>query len=262
MDRYPDIPRELKAMRRWVGAFAGSKTPMRLSGEGPASSTLPLTWGDYQEAMRALDKGRCDQVGYVFDGDGIVGIDLDQGFDQEGFLTPLATRIMARCHSYTEISRSGRGLHILVKGKLPFGGRNNLRGVEIYQKGRYFILTGRALIYRELVQNQEAIDWILESQFQDVRRGPGKTSHLPAYYAGCWEAPRDGRVPLRPSYPPIPRGCRNLCLTSLAGALHNLGYPREELFDELMICNRAACKPPLGEGEVAGIAASVSRYRR
>jgi primase-polymerase (primpol)-like protein len=46
--------------------------------------------------------------------------------------------------SYTEITPSGRGLHILVRGDLP-SGRRRKGGIEMYQKGHYFTVTGRHL---------------------------------------------------------------------------------------------------------------------
>lgn len=67
-------------------------------------------------------------------------------------MNPLASDIISHCGSYTEKSRSGRGVHILLKGSLPFKGRNNRAGVEIYRSGRYFIMTGKVIIYSEIIE--------------------------------------------------------------------------------------------------------------
>ncbi|MDE6834030.1 MAG: hypothetical protein K2J39_07295, partial [Ruminococcus sp.] len=46
--------------------------------------------------------------------------------------------------SYTEISQSGHGLHIICRGKLPEGARRKGK-FEMYDRGRYFIMTGNPL---------------------------------------------------------------------------------------------------------------------
>jgi putative DNA primase/helicase len=47
-------------------------------------------------------------------------------------------------NSYTEISPSGKGLHIIIKGKLPAKGRRK-DGIEIYDKARFFTVTGNRM---------------------------------------------------------------------------------------------------------------------
>jgi hypothetical protein len=119
-----------------------------------ASSTDPSTWGTYAEARAAVDNGRADGPGYVFDPDtGIAGIDLDDCLDTEtGEIDPVALSIIRRLDSYTEISPSGRGVHIYVRAvvggkgvrkktsKTPWGGQ-----FENYDRGRFFTFTGHHL---------------------------------------------------------------------------------------------------------------------
>lgn len=107
---------------------------------------------------------------------------------------------------------------------ISFTGRNNRNGVEIYRTARYFIMTGDTLLYDKIIDNQEAIDYIVERYFPEMRESEN-TGVAPKIYTPKWEKPMiDGRVKLRPVYPLIPNGCRNICLTSLAGMLHNQGY--------------------------------------
>ena len=47
-------------------------------------------------------------------------------------------------NSYTELSQSGNGIHIICKGRLPEGARRKGK-VEMYDKGRYFIMTGNSI---------------------------------------------------------------------------------------------------------------------
>src|SRR5690606_17616294 len=90
-----------------------------------------------------------DGVGFVFtEGDPFVGIDLDGVRDPKtGALDDLARTIVRSMNSYTEVSPSGRGLHIIVQGQLPNGHAlartlSNGRRIELYSQGRYFTVTG------------------------------------------------------------------------------------------------------------------------
>jgi len=100
----------------------------------------PETWGAFDVALGNVEDGKADGVGFVL-GDGIVGIDLDGCRDPEtGELEDWAQRIVEDLDSYTEVSPSGTGLHILVRGFLPPGRRR--RGpIEMYAGGRYFTVT-------------------------------------------------------------------------------------------------------------------------
>jgi putative DNA primase/helicase len=64
-------------------------------------------------------------IGYVFSAeDPYTGIDLDKCRDPEtGTIEEWAQEIIISLRSYTEISPSGRGVHIIVRGKLPPEGR-------------------------------------------------------------------------------------------------------------------------------------------
>ena len=257
-----NIPKELKELNQWVCAKEGSKVPQRVFMDGAASSTDESTWSSFDMAKSSVENGYNDYVGFVFNDNGIVGVDIDDGYDEEGFLSPLAADIIGVCHSYTERSRSGRGFHILLKGDLPFKGKNNRNGVEIYKTARYFIMTGDVLLYDAIIDNQEAIDYIVDKYFPEMRESEGKC-FTPKIYEPKWDNPiEDGKIKLRPNYPPITPGSRNICLTSLAGMLHSQGYSTQAIYDELTYCNAIACKPMLHDSEVTAIVNSVTRYKR
>lgn len=255
-----NIPYEIRGLEQWVCTKGDSKVPIDVNTNRSASSTDPETWSDYHHAFMKVFDGECNHVGFVFNNNGIVGIDIDAGYE-DGLLSPLATDIIGRCKSYTEKSKSGRGFHILVKGDIPFKGKNNLNGVEIYKQARFFIMTGDVLLYNEIIENQEAIDYILNKYFPNTQKESGNTFENKIYNP-TWEKPQDGKIKLRPVYPKIHDGCRNICLTSLAGMLHNQGYTPQQIFDELSYCNAVACTPMLPEQEVESIVCSVTRYKR
>lgn len=257
-----NIPQEIQSLDQWVCSRSDSKMPMRAFEFTPASSTAPHTWSSFETAINAVADGKYEYIGFVFHDNGIVGVDIDSGYDEEGFISPLAADIIGKCESYTEKSKSGRGFHILLRGNLPFKGKNNRNGVEIYKTARYFIMTGDTLLYDSIIDNQEAIDYIVDKYFPEMRESENK-GVAPKIYTPIWEKPMiDGRIKLRPVYPLIPNGCRNICLTSLAGVLHNQGYSPQAIYDELTYCNTVACEPMLPDGEVVTIVNSVTRYKR
>jgi putative DNA primase/helicase len=147
-----EIPEDLKDLRRWPvwrleerdGKL--TKVPYSPLTGRKASSTDPDTWGSYFEAIKAYTEGGYDGVGFVFSPeDGISGIDLDDCRDPEtGELEPWAADIVRDIGSYAEVSPSGRGVHIIARGELPPGGRRKGK-VEMYDRGRFFTMTGRRL---------------------------------------------------------------------------------------------------------------------
>ena len=258
---YLNIPAELREEKAWVNVWDSSKVPMQATVRKAASSSNPDTWSNYIDAEHNVQHGYYDGLGYVFHDTGIVGIDIDDGF-ADGLLNPLAADIIGHCQSYTEKSRSGRGVHILLRGNLPFKGKNNREAVEIYKSNRFFIMTGKVLIYKEIIENQAAIDYVVEKYFPDVAKDNNAPIKNARIYSTIYRRPENGKLALRPEYPPITPGSRNLSLTSLAGQLHNQGYTKAEIYKELLYANEKACNPPLPCSEIESIVNSVTRYRR
>jgi hypothetical protein len=142
------IPAALRNERRWVNArieMRGAKAakvpycphdPTR-----KADTTDPGTWSDYGTARRLVEHGDFPALGFVL-GDGFVGVDLDACRDPEtGVVEPWAQSIISDLDSYTEVSLSETGVHIICRGALPPGGRRKGQ-VEMYEDARYFVMTG------------------------------------------------------------------------------------------------------------------------
>jgi hypothetical protein len=85
-------------------------------------------------------------IGFVFTPeDDLCGVDLDGCLDPAtGEIEGWAQEIIEELNSYTEISPSGTGVHILVKGELP-SERNRRGKFEAYDRARYFTITGKHL---------------------------------------------------------------------------------------------------------------------
>jgi putative DNA primase/helicase len=153
-----NIPEELTERPQWVvwryeqRDGKQTKVPRTPSTGLRASSTDPMTWATFSEALG--DYGgdtpapSYDGVGFVFsEDDPFCGIDLDKCRDPEtGDVERWAREILKRvCNGYVEISPSGTGIHIIVEGVVRGGGTR--RGpVEMYSRGRFFTVTGEVLL--------------------------------------------------------------------------------------------------------------------
>ena len=127
-------------INRWI-RYSRSKIPLTPDDQ-IASSIHPRTWSSYKWVK---DSKAGVGMGFVFNGDGIIGIDLDNAFDGDHNLKPWARKIVNQFPpTYTEISRSGNGLHIIGYGDVLAGRRWKIvdGGIEIYGSGRYFTMTG------------------------------------------------------------------------------------------------------------------------
>ena len=117
------------------------------------------------------------------------------------------------------------------------------------------------LEHEDMEISEKDADYIVEKYFPDVREGESNRIMNNRIYSPIW-VKTEGKIGLRPEYPPIPDGTRNISLTSIAGQWHNLGYSKEEIYRELLYVNSIACHPPLDVGEIQCITNSVTRYKR
>ena len=151
------IPTDLIVLQQWVAwrteirEGQPTKVPINARTGGLASTTDSSTWSSYQDAERALDRFSCSGVGIVFsETDCHTGVDLDDCRNPEtSEIANWAQAIIYELNSYTEVSPSGTGVKIWIRGKLPAGVRNRKKyedgEIEIYSRGRYFTVTGQHL---------------------------------------------------------------------------------------------------------------------
>ena len=145
------IPSELLEYKQWIlwrrtevnGRIA--KLPISPWSGKVAACDKPQTWSTYRHVCYARRRFRTDGIGFVFtSNDPFCGIDLDECRTLNGKIAPEAQSVVERLASYTELSPSGTGIHVLVKAKLSGCGRRSGK-VEIYGSGRYFTVTGQQL---------------------------------------------------------------------------------------------------------------------
>ncbi len=143
-----NIPEVLKWERRWLNwrwenrKGKWNKPPLRTDGTyGDAAN--PQAWVTYDEAYEAYQQNSTiDGIGFAL-GDGFSGVDLDDCRDPDSsVITEQAGSIITTFDSYTEISPSGTGVKILVRGVKPDGACKSPDGsIEVYSSGRYFTVT-------------------------------------------------------------------------------------------------------------------------
>lgn len=151
---YTKLPTLLQSRKHWVlcgvpGA-ADPKHPRQAKHpQWGADSTNPATWADFATASAAVMLDDADGMGYVFaKDDGLVFIDGDHCLGADGRPLPPFNKWLTMLPGYCERSRSGTGLHFIVRGTLPDGCKHkkHINGgemaVELYDCNRYVALTG------------------------------------------------------------------------------------------------------------------------
>src|SRR5215216_2818508 len=119
----------MKALAQWINwryeerDSKLTKVPICPHSGELAAVDRPETWGTYEEAVRASKEQSHDGVGFVFtEKDPYAGIDLDKCRDPgTGEIEEWAREFIDHLDSYTELSPSGSGVHVLVKATLPPG---------------------------------------------------------------------------------------------------------------------------------------------
>jgi putative DNA primase/helicase len=151
-NNFNQIPQELIERNQWV-AWKGeikdsnkmTKIPIDPHTGSYAKANDSNTWSSFDEAVACCRENKLNGIGFVFtEKDPFVGIDFDNCIHPDGTVHPEVQKLIQTLRSYTEISPSGKGVHVIAKGKLPGSGRRN--GLfEIYADKRVFTVTGNKL---------------------------------------------------------------------------------------------------------------------
>jgi hypothetical protein len=165
-----NIPKDFQARDAWACSFLDdkgrlNKRPM-MTRETAASSTDAATWS----SVATISTQGANALGFMLsDSDPYVVIDLDHpkkgdkrfhksgSFDVAEYdkavadFKTLTAKTLARFPSYVESSQSGQGVHIFIKGSLAAitsdaRNKDSIKGVEIYERERYILMTGNRLV--------------------------------------------------------------------------------------------------------------------
>ena len=156
VERNFSIPFELRKLKQWGTAKATwnpdrgkfEKIPFQVSGI-PAKSNDTRTWTFFHNVRNA------EHLAFFFNHD-YTGLDFDHVVENGKIKDWVLNDFVKPIGSYTEISVSGTGIHIIVKGRKPnsMGSKILLKdghSIGIYDSGRFFLLTGNVYMdYREI----------------------------------------------------------------------------------------------------------------
>lgn len=171
-----NFPDELKQLKRWCiwryeqrGDQKVTKVPLNAKFNTYAKSNDENTWCDYETAIKAKDKFNADGLGFFFKPP-YIGIDIDdveediERLQRGEIMDNMVASIYESAKSYGEISPSGTGIHIILKGDIP-GDRRRHGNVEMYSNGRFFTMTGDSLGKYSKVNrpNKKALERIYET---------------------------------------------------------------------------------------------------
>jgi hypothetical protein len=145
-----NIPASLRKLPNWVhwrleksDKGKPTKVPYIAGTLIKAGSTTPSTWRPFELAATLLTS-ECG-LGFVLPLQGdIFVVDLDHVRNAKtGDIALWAERLIGHLNTYTEVSPSRTGLHIIgcVKGPIPTEGRKK-GSIEFYTRGRYITITG------------------------------------------------------------------------------------------------------------------------
>lgn len=216
--------RTLKSEHRWIRKW--------FSREMPLEDGSPLT------------------VSFELYDNGVTGIHLGNCFD-EGVLDLRAIHIINHFKSRTEIDYNGDGVYILVMGEpVMFVG---FRGLEV----RCDYLTGKTVVYEDIVENEEALQWFHE-RYSFFVRDDEMEYYSPNYFR---QVSMDGDT-LKITYPVFEPGERHLSLLSYGGKMLTDGFSMHEITMKLYDMNVLYCTPPLPYEDVERIIKSVKKYSR
>lgn len=148
-------------------------------GSSPAGSTTPSGGSPAQGAgsrgttsAEATDRWGYSGVGIELD-DGLVGIDLD-GCARDEAIEPRAQEIVDAIGSYTEVSPSGTGVHILAyadpRTTGVVGRADHRRGTEVYNHGCYFTVTGKQVGDSGIADRTDEVASLVSERFPSESR--------------------------------------------------------------------------------------------
>lgn len=159
---YPvsNIPEPLRQRDQWVGwkmIFKDerpTKIPVNVHTGYAASSSDPRTWASFDAALAYFrDHPELAGLGFVFSKDDpFAGVDLDDCLSDAGEFI-WGEEVVRGLSTYTEVSPSGRGVKLFVEATKPDGAKCRKDGfgplmigkVEVYDRGRFFAVTGQRM---------------------------------------------------------------------------------------------------------------------
>lgn len=199
------LPADMRALPQWVLAGA-DKVPLAVDHTGKlrkVSPTRPSEWMSFEQAVWGMqhhaalvtthttEQGQVItrtglDVGFVLhEADPFSCIDLDtkdavtHPDKPEVWTSPddfqRYVSIINSMDSYTERSRSGKGIHVWVRGNIGRGFKRD--GVEVYSQERYLICTGDVYVDKPIADRGQMLENMV-AQMRPIREGKIKLVEL------------------------------------------------------------------------------------
>jgi putative DNA primase/helicase len=173
-----NIPNELKELKQWVCYQARprngkiTKVPIDPSSGIAINIQDNKNWLSFEDALQYMcNMKNVSGIGFVFtETDPYVGIDIDNCIDENGEWNEVAQMVYEHLKNdgYVEYSPSGRGLHIIIKGRKQSNkSKNTDLGIEMYSQDRYFTVTGNAINQVDQIKNAAGLRIIEELYFTE-----------------------------------------------------------------------------------------------
>ena len=168
---YQNIPKSIRAVERWMGTIFETrpdgklnKPPYSVTGDKPykADKTNPDNWASFDMAVLAWERGAVDAIGFVFtEDDPFYVVDFDSVLEPEtGQVNKEALGVMQYLASYTELSCSSTGVHVLAEGVKPDYAKCKDKSLgfelEIYDRARFLVFTGKKIGRRDAIEDRQA----------------------------------------------------------------------------------------------------------
>jgi putative DNA primase/helicase len=197
------IPQELKDAPRWVvwqwikRGDKVTKPPFQLDGKA-ASPTDPETWTEFDKVVERFNKGGVHGIGIVLTSDDdLYAYDLDHCMNPaNGKLEPWAEELILKLNSYTEVTPSGDGLRVIVRGDVPVAGKKkthlsshdgkNVGAIECYKDRRYITVTGNHYPNFPLSVNAGSVE-VWNEVFKNTEKKVSKTLVKNEKFKKLWE---------------------------------------------------------------------------
>ena len=171
-----NLPEELRALPQWVCA-GKDKRPIDAKTGKPASVKDRSTWSSHEVSVAA----GYPHIGFVLTKDDpycFIDLDKPKTVEQE----KRHEAIYGAFTSYTEISQSGEGVHIICRGHVPRGVRRDQ--VEVYSDSRYMICTGNINRALPIVDCQDQLDILFSEMDKHAANGAGALQEVDERYTG------------------------------------------------------------------------------
>jgi hypothetical protein len=178
------IPTYVRRFQQWVlwrfdwTGHSWAKVPYDSNGLHKAATNRAETWTTFEGIQESYlaQKDSFDGIGLVFTAeDDLCGIDFDNCIDAAGVPARDKEQWIKGFDSYAEVSVSGTGVHVIVRGVCGAGRKK--RDVEIYDRLRYFTFSGKPFGTVKPIQwRQEQIERLKGDMFPESPNGKRTTA--------------------------------------------------------------------------------------